>query len=70
MTANQLALLLACYRGYAAAITSEQLRNNCQDDARILASRGLISPGAAKWDPPVLTSAGDALVKVLLGAAQ
>lgn len=69
MTANQIAILLAVYRGFVAALEVESFRANYNSDLRALSVTGMITSGpvAGQWHWHC-TPKGDAVCKFILGA--
>lgn len=66
MTANQIAVLLAVYRGFAEAVAAEASRANFRSDVRALLHTGMIAEDFPR--PWSCTPKGDAVCKFILGA--
>lgn len=52
MTANQLAVLLAFYRGLGVALDGERWRGNYEEDVRALMGLGFLAPVVARSAAP------------------
>jgi hypothetical protein len=68
VTANQIAVLLAVYRGFMPALVAESGRANFGFDGRMLMANGLITAGTIPADGWSCTPKGDAVCKFILGA--